>query len=350
MGKTTSRPVEDIKILCGHTDIKNEYCQEMIYKMNNYEISNVLAELLKCIGRKFSKLLEILHYPHTINNKLGNCTINNIYILYFRKWHMDPDCSISYCSISYSLFVGTSIGWKNIVVAGDKPRSYGHYSMALQDVKMLRNTVKELIFVSTLEFYPGVSHYFHHYKVIDTDKIIYSYFCDTESELIIHPISNLSSKFVFSVVMNRPFIMPKSNINYQEVFTHLLTDSEKYYITKISAYTSPLKTLDVNIYTYINSGNLELILSTYMLEKYDRSKCFLEYTDYLELMYYTFLPLIELVKIRANLMFLEMKLIDDVLNILRGENEYSYEPLSLLLLRAVVLEHSLMLFRKMIQT
>lgn len=104
----------------------------------------------------------------------------------------------------------------------------------------------------------------------------------------------------------------------------------------------------MSIFDRDRDEDMILTLTEYISDNYIEYN-YLKYDDYLKCMYYAFLPIIKLNRIGIYFLSDEIIETENVIEILREENKSKQEPLPILLLRAVVLEYSLMLIRKMTQ-
>lgn len=311
--------------------IKFDSCKETIRK------------LLSSIGSNFIDVLRILiceskKNPYDYFYSTFYTYVKSIYILNIHEWF-----DICYDKIEYLLLIQTNEGWKYINIR-DNVTLKRNEVFEVHSVKILKNTCDKLIFMvgskETCEFY-------HCYERIGRNDAIYFYkyrnwqfhdfpcFPETGSRLI----SIMNSKCQKHIL----FITNDKTSTPNEQFSTSCLNA-KY--VRIICFGNDIKEEHlIQRHRYPNNDIFFESLATFIYNGIDGELTYV-YSKFLLCIYNIFLPVIRLARMENILMMGEADLISNVIDILREENKSELEPLPILLLRAVVYEHSLMLFRK----
>lgn len=274
--------------------------------------------------------------------------IDKIIILYYREvmdgQNIDGFCYLLLLHVksraSNRMKSEVTFGWKCVnIYYSVRYNTYDH--IYLCDVNILKSNKDNLEFISTYD------HFFtldlsseYKYNKIDRNKAIL-FKLTSDKYLYINVIINALSVFFFAV----------KNIPHDSIGIADKSKIRKIYVPNdksVEMRNIPMKL----IYNSLHGQDITLILTKYILNNYIEYKYgrYLEYNDYLKCMYYAFLPIVQLNKIGICFLHDEIVVMENIIEILREGNKSEQESLPILLLRAVVLEHTLMLYRKIVQS
>lgn len=249
-------------------------------------------------------------------------------------------------NVEYFLLVETLHGWKYIYVHNDLTFKTNR-TFIIMDVKILENSKEKIIFTIGNKYSPQ---YYHCYERIGDNEAIYfykkfytGYNCignyQTVTRLIFITNSKCQNHMSFITNDNSPLIRERYStlhVNIEHVELVCFRDESKEYKSKKNKGPKDnefLKSIGPFVYNKIN-GKLTPTYSKFLLHIYN-----------------IFLPIVRLVRIENILIMSEANLINNTIDILCEENKSidikDDNILPILLLRAVILEYSLLCYRQL---
>lgn len=306
-----------------------------------------IKRLLASVGYNFIEVLQILicddeKKPSDYYYCPFYTYVEKIFILNIREWSTAISRDICHEKIEYLLLIKTNSEWKYINIRENIILKTNEV-FEIHNVKILKNTSEKLIFlvgnVRTHQFY-------HCYERIGRDDAIYFYkyynqefhdYPETETRLMFIMNSKCQNYISFiTKEMKQPihehFSTPYLNAEYIQVIN--FSDNINCRMHRIRRHVDDTFFEDVVqfIYKTIN-GKITQTYSKFLLHIYN-----------------IFLPVIRLVRIENILIMNEANLINDTIDILCERNKVTGvnddDILPILLLRAVVFEHTLLCIRK----
>lgn len=325
-------------------DIKSEECKLVTDRILN-----------DCIGKKYITLLEktLLYdeeYFSSHESFSGNI-ITNIFILYIREWEFPSSESHSVVDFEHTLLIQSKFECKYIIIRNCVCRKKSSVRK-LNDVNILSNSenILEFIVKKKQNYSDGSEHYaeyYHKYVKINKNMAIHFNKVQSFNGLDIRIIHNLLVKYRYISTWAYPgFNVKNSNINIGNgisVYEYVKCTLEEHN----SGVGNPYERCNI---VYNGNGVKKSIITKYIIDNYNK-ECGIEYTYYMKCMYYAFLPFVKLVKLGKYILLNEAEIINETIDILKEvlPESFDTEPLPILLLRAVLLEHTFLLFRKSTQ-